>query len=241
MKKILDEEVLLRKIETDGFSRNGYPVFQELLVVGKKLKEELGKKRLYDALVDYCEENTIDFNLVLSETMLKKVVSTVMKAPEFRKPDFPIKIGHSEMEKIQEVRDLGIQMVLLSCVTYAGIFGNKCNFSDATKDIRSIINISGERMSVNSFVENVTPIAKTIDLFQHVNSKYHFYRLAEEKDDDVLAIEINSMNELENLTEIYRKFNGGYLAWCKICGDKFLRKSRKDNNKVCQKCGNSGN
>lgn len=237
MKKILDEEELYNDIEENGFSRGGHPVFQELLAVAKSILEEnkLGKTGLRNALNEYCEDAIEDFNKISYADTIKSVVNAALRNPEFRKPYYPIHVYSDEIEKIRGVKDLSVQMILLSCVIYARISGNGMAFSDGNKDIREIIRLSGERMSVSTYIQQVTPVARHLGLFRHVNGKHHFYSLMDEPNGDI-DIRIRNLGELESLPDVYRDYNGGYPAWCKVCGEKYIRSSRFDGNKICPDC-----
>lgn len=240
MKKILDEEELYNDIEENGFSRGGHPVFQELLAVAKwmLLQEKIGKIGLRKSLNEYCNETIDDFNEVSYADTIKNVVNAALRNPEFRKPDYPIHIYSDELDKIKQVKDLSTQMVLLSCVVYARISGNGMIFSDNDKDLREIIRLSKELrrdISLTRFIQEVTPLARHIGLFRHINGKHHFYSLIDEPVGDI-SIRIRTLEELENLPIIYREYNGGYPAWCKVCGNEYIRDSRQDGNKICGNC-----
>jgi len=238
LKKVLDEEELYLQILDDGFSRGNHPVFQELLVVAKKIKQDTdyGESNIVLSLGKFCLERNDNFNFTLSEASLIKVARTAIKSPEFRKPNFPIKITADEINKIKTIKDLKMQMLLLASVAFARSGGNPMLFSDTDKTIREIIRLSGERFTVPRFLEEVTPLARVAGIFHHVNRKHTFYALL---GDDVcvdVVLEIADLFELESLPEVYRKFNGGFPSWCSVCGREFVRDSYKHSKKLCKGC-----
>lgn len=237
MKKVIDEEKLYDNIIENGFGRKNHPVFQELLVVAKKMRQtkKYGEKNLVHHLAEFCIERNPHFNFALSETSLISVSRAAMRNPAFRKPSFPIYISSDEMDKVKSVKSLKMQLLLLSALAYAKSSGNAQLFSDTTKDIREIIRISGERYTVPKFIEELSPVACKAEVFCHVNGKHRFYALSDIPSGDVL-LTISNLEELDSLSELYRKINGGFPSWCSLCGDMFLRESYMHSKKLCENC-----
>ena len=224
MKKITDEETLFLDILEGGFSRGNHPVFQELLVVAKHIRQtkKYGERNIVKELALFCEERNPYFNFTLSESMFIKVAKAAIKNPQFKKPKFPIYISTNELERISTVKNFAYQKMLVSALAVARHSGNSSIFSDTTKEIRFIIASTGERFSVPKFIEQVTPIARQVEIFEHVNGKRHFYRLMGDQGGNV-AITITSDDELRNIGEIYRNHRGGVIEWCKMCGSEFIK------------------
>ena len=237
MKKVVDEEELYKQIMDKGFGRENHPVFQELLVVAKKVRQDkkFGEKKITEYLADFCLERNSNFNITLSEQSLIDVSRAAMRYSEFRKPNFPVYISSDEIERVKSVKDLKLQMLFLASLVYAKSSGNPQLFSDTTKDIREIIKLSGERYTVPKFIEELSPLARVARIFHHIKSKHQFYALIENPVGDVV-LTISNLSEMESLSEIYRKYNGGFPSWCRLCGEEFLRQSYKHTKRLCPKC-----
>ena len=237
MKKIMDEEELYLKILRDGLSRASHPVFQELLVVAKHIRQNkgYGEKNIIKELASFCSERNPYFNFTLSETTLIKVAKAAIRNPEFRKPRFPIGISLDEIEKIRSVKNFSYQLLLLASLIHAKSSGSSTVFPDTSKDIREIIRLSGERFTVPRFVEELSPIARAAGIFQHINNRHHFYGLMGNPSGDIV-LSFGSSGELEDLSAVYRRFIGGIPEWCKLCGEEFLKDNVLNTKKVCPTC-----
>jgi len=238
LKKVTDEETLFLEILENGFSRGNHPVFQELLVVAKHIRQtkKFGERNIVKELSSFCEERNQHFNFTLSESLFIKVAKESIKNPCFRKPKFPIYISSDELERIAVVKNFAYQKLMVASLVVARHSGSSNIFSDTTKEIRFIILASGERFSVPKFVEQVTPIAKEIGIFEHVNGRRHFYRLMGDQKGDV-QITISTDNELRSIGEIYRNYRGGIKAWCDKCGEEFVK--TRNNMRLCIACSES--
>jgi len=224
LKKITNEETLFLEILEGGFSRGNHPVFQELLVVAKHIRQtkKFGQRNIVKELAKFCKERNPYFNFTLSESLFVKVAKAAIKNPQFKKPKFPIYISTKELDRISTVKNFTYQKLMVSALAVARHSGNSSIFSDTTKEIRFIIASTGERFSVPKFIELLTPTAREIEIFEHVNSKRHFYRLMGDQGGDV-AIIINTDDELRNIGEIYRNYRGGVIEWCNLCGEEFIK------------------
>lgn len=222
-----------------GFGRENHPVFQELLVVAKKIRqdEKYGEKKIVKCLADFCLERNQNFNITLSETSLIDVARAAIKHSEFRRPNFPIHISSDEIDKVKSVKDLKLQMLLLSSFVYAKSSGNPQLFSDTTKDIREIIRMSGERYTVPKFIEELSPVARIAGIFHHIRGRHRFYALMDNSTGDVVMT-ISNLDELSKLSDKYCIFNGGFPSWCRLCGNEFLRESYMHSKKLCENCTN---
>jgi len=235
LKKITDEETLFLDILENGFSRGNHPVYQELLVVAKHIRQtkKFGERNIVKELGAFCQDRNPYFNSTLSEPLFLKVAKAAIKLPQFRKPNFPIYISSDELERISTVKNFSYQKMLVSSLAVARHSGSSNIFSDTTKEIRFIISSTGERFSVPKFVEILTPIAREVKIFEHVNGRRHFYRLMTDQTGDV-KITITSDDELRNIGEIYRTYRGGIIGWCKKCDDEYIK--TRNNMTICKSC-----
>ena len=241
MKKVVDEKVLVEKILSDGFSRNNHPTFQELLVLAKYFRKTYGygEKKIVKALGDFLNKDSEILSSTPEEYLIR-VASISIRDDTYRQPKFPILISEDEINRISDAEDFNYRRVLFSSLVVAKSSGNPRIFSDSDKDIRLIISISGfekdkdnRRFSVKRFVEEVTPLAKELQLFQHINAKRHFYTLMGRHDGDI-ALRVVNYDEMLRAGEIYTKYIGGVMVYCSRCGEEFIRK-RKENT-VCDSC-----
>lgn len=235
MKKVVDEEHLFKDIRENGFNR-GHPTFQELLVIAKYIRQEhgYGQKNIIRELIIFCKDRDKYFNPILSESLLERVARSAVQNSNFRKPNFPINITQKELDKIRIVKDYAIQKILFSAMVVAKSSGKPFIFSDSKKNILYIISLSGQRLSHDRFVRDVSPIARAAGIFEHVLGRHSFYKLLVSDDNNNAVLRILSLDEMDSAGHLYENFVGGVLEWCTTCGSEFFKLS--NNHKLCSDC-----
>ena len=112
MADIPNEEALLKDVLENGFSRER-PLFKELLVLAKQMRQErgYGEKNIVKRLSIIWKEHDEFFNEVLEERRLYSVAKAAIKNPEFRKPQYPLSFSFDELSAIRAVKNFKYQKV----------------------------------------------------------------------------------------------------------------------------------
>lgn len=217
-----DAEKILKNGFADGYTR------YEALVIAKYYRHVLGygDGRTKTKLIEFCSQDH-NFHFVPKRDAIRRILKDSRK--EFKDTSKTFGISAEEIAAIKTVKNYKFQLVLLAMLSIA----KKNNLSivrlNEWKNIRKITS----RYITNKVIRSAITMAYAQGLIREPKDALHELAFIDNSD-SVWSIKIHGDKDLFNLSETYKKLNGGEIFYCKTCGTEVEKNSNR--HKYCNKC-----
>lgn len=219
-----DEEIISEEIHKNGF-RDGYYTVGQARLVAKYFRWRLGygDARIKSALPEFCKQHDKNFRKVPNRKSIAEIVNASKK--EFIKKASPISITKSELETIRTVKNFKAQRVLLGFLIIA-----KRDDGHVSKNrwpqIKRIVGISISNKEILKFARIFYDMG-LIDVGTDHTIKFI-------NNSSEVAILISDEKTLYSISNLYKEYCGGEIAWCKECGKEYIKNSNRHS--YCDEC-----
>lgn len=226
-----DEEAEAVEILKNGFP-DGNINYIGMQKVAKYYRNVLnfGKKRLENAIIDFCKQQNPDFNPVIEAESIKKWIRSA-ETHNLRKIN-EIIITKSEMDAIKGIKNLKNRKVLFATLVLAkAVKQGKTGKAISTKNTdKYFINYSNLLDIAKLSGMKITEI-QIADIFYEFGKDGLMTFYSPERESILLTF-TNDASEValtitnpENFMDYYKEYFGGDVIACSICGAEVIKKS----------------
>lgn len=212
-----DEKKDAENIYLKGFTNGEFNPYEALLVAKYiREKEGAGDARLKTLLVKFCYDKDRFFNYVVLRNKIKEIIRNSKKGWNSRID--PVFIKQEELDKIRSIKNFTAQKILFVYLLFAkktdGFF-----YKNRLPDVKQIL---GLRIT-NKEIQEYSRLFYEAGLLRDSNENYFLTFLS----NGVSVISFSTQKEVLKATDVYTKYCGGELGYCKECGNEFIKIGRE--------------
>lgn len=217
-----DAERVLRNGFTDGYSR------YEALVIAKYYRHVLGygDSRTKTKLIEFCSQDH-NFYPIAKREAIRRILKDSRK--DFKDTSKTFGITVEEIEAIKTVKNYKFQLVLLAMLAIAKNNNRSIVWINEWRNIRKITS----RYITNRVIRSAITTAYAQGLIREPKDALHELAFIDNSN-ALWSIKIHNDKDLFNLSEMYKKLNGGEIFYCKMCGTEVEKNSNR--HKYCNTC-----